>query len=52
MVCIIPVKGDPTIQIAHPILCKGISCFDAGNQMINVFLVDILDAKIIDNKGE
>jgi hypothetical protein len=49
---VIPIQFDAAVEIARPILGEYIFGFDRHNEMVNVLLLLIVNAKIIDNQGE
>jgi hypothetical protein len=49
---IVPGKGETAVQRAGPVGGDSVEGFEGGNEMVGVGVVDVLDAKIIDDEGE
>jgi hypothetical protein len=51
-VVVVPFQFDATVQVTGPIFGECICMFDAFDEMIDILLIDVFYAKIVDNEGE
>ena len=49
---IIPIKGESEVAVAFPVLCNVIIIFYALNEMVSMFLTNILYPKIVRDERE
>jgi hypothetical protein len=51
--CIIPIKGDATVEVAFPIFNNVVGfCSEGSNEMFETTITNIFDAKVIEAKIE
>ncbi len=51
--CIIPIEGDATVEVAFPIFNNVVGfCLEGSKEMFKIIITNIFDAKVIDAKIE
>jgi hypothetical protein len=51
--CIIPIKGDATVEVAFPIFNDIVGfCLEGRKEMFEIVLTNVFDSKVIDAKVE
>ncbi len=53
LLCIIPIEGDATVEVAFPIFNNVVSfCLKGSKEMFEIVLTNVFDAKVINAKVE